>query len=194
MFKCQLPNESPSSFPSLVCFLLANNVSMDTAFFFKNNKYPAGIHEVKVNLPLKQEADSFSLTTTHIPKKKKNPASQQSVHTSVSIRPVNHTWAAGCSRVKLPSGRYEPVICRLQSWFMLSWCVVTLAQFLAGKSSDRDTHSSSLTTAETHSFWLNCHFPWQTLSGLMAVTSKAGASTASVLADKVVQAAWFCQV
>lgn len=34
--------------------------------FFKNNKYPPGIHEVKVNLLLmKQEADSFSFTTTY---------------------------------------------------------------------------------------------------------------------------------
>lgn len=190
MFKCQLPNESLSSFPSLVCFLLANTVSMDTAFF-KNNKYPPGIHEVKVNLLLmKQEADSFSFTTTYQKNPKQNPASKQSVHTSVSIHHINHTWAAGWNYhqagMNLLFAGCRADLCSpdvLSHW---------LSFLQANQAIETHIRHRSLQQKHIH-FDLIATFLGR-LSRLMASTSKAGASTASVIADKVVQAAWFCQV
>lgn len=166
------------SVTSLVCFLLANNVSMDTAFFFlffySNTKCPAGSWQVKINLLLmKQEANKFLLNTIYNNKKKKKLKGSQA-----------------CTQVSSSSTSITPELQGVPGWNyhqtgknllfagcgadLCSSCLVTAAESLAGQSSDRDTHSSSLTPAESHLSWLNCRLPRQTpcANGLRVVSRR----------------------
>lgn len=147
--------------------------------FFKHNKCPAGICQVKVNLLLmKQEAHSFSTDAIH---QKKATCAHKCHHPS-------HQSHLSC-RVFQREITIRPVrTCYLQAAELI---YALLMSCHTGQVSCRQIKRQRHTFVIAHSSRNHIHFALIATflgrrSPLMASTSKAGASTASDDADKVV--------